>query len=136
LLQATATGRLASQPPLRWRDAAAVTVVVAAAGYPAAPRAGDRITGLEAIAGVDVLHAGTAQVGGELVTSGGRVLSVTAVAADLRAARQSAYAEVAKMTIEGSHFRTDIAAAAAETDSAAAAAESDRAAANDLTESR
>jgi phosphoribosylamine--glycine ligase len=114
VLHATATGTLGDQPPLRWRDAAAVTVVVAAAGYPAAPRTGDPIAGLETISGVDVLHAGTAYVDGELVTSGGRVLSVTAVAADLAAARQSAYAAVERIEIDGSHVRTDIAARAAE----------------------
>jgi phosphoribosylamine---glycine ligase len=114
VLHATATGTLGDQPPLRWRDAAAVTVVVAAAGYPAAPRTGDPIAGLETISGVDVLHAGTAYVDGELVTSGGRVLSVTAVAADLGAARQLAYAAVERIEIAGSHVRTDVAARAAE----------------------
>jgi phosphoribosylamine---glycine ligase len=114
LLTATATGTLGAHPPLRWRAAAAVTVVVAAAGYPVAPRTGDPINGLEAITGVDVLHAGTAYVDGELVTAGGRVLSVTAVAGDLAAARQSAYAAVERIAIDGSHFRRDIAAKAAE----------------------
>jgi phosphoribosylamine---glycine ligase len=114
LLRATATGTLADRPPLRWRDGAAVTVVLASAGYPAAPRTGDPITGLDPIDGVDVLHAGTAYVGGDLVTSGGRVVSVTAVGADLSAARQSAYAAIEKIVIAGAHFRTDIAAKAAD----------------------
>jgi phosphoribosylamine--glycine ligase len=113
LLHSVATGTLAEQPPLKWRDGAAVTVVVAAAGYPAAPRTGDVITGLDGITDVDVLHAGTAYDGERVVTSGGRVLSVTAVGADLAAARQSAYAAVAKVTIDGAHYRTDIAANAA-----------------------
>jgi phosphoribosylamine--glycine ligase len=118
LLHATATGALAEHPPLQWRDGAAVTVVVAAEGYPASPRSGDPITGLDAIDaidGVDVLHAGTAlDQDDRLVTSGGRVLSVTAVAADLRAARDSAYAAVAQVRIDGAHFRRDIAAKAAQ----------------------
>lgn len=130
LLRATATGTLAAQSPLRWRDGAAVTVVVAAAGYPAAPRIGDPITGLEKIHGVDVLHAGTAYVDGELVTSGGRVLSVTAVAADLGTARESVYAEVERIVIKGAHYRTDIAAQAAADDRA------ERAAADEQTESQ
>jgi phosphoribosylamine--glycine ligase len=113
LLYAAATATLADHPPLRWRDGAAVTVVVAAEGYPTAPRTGDPITGFAAIDGVDILHAGTAMVDGQLVTSGGRVLSVTAVGADVRAARESAYAAVAQVAIDGSHYRTDIAAQAA-----------------------
>jgi phosphoribosylamine--glycine ligase len=130
LLLATATGALAAHPPLRWLDASAVTVVVACAGYPDSPRTGDRVDGIEMTNGVEVLHAGTACVDGELVTSGGRVLSVTAVAPDLRAARQSAYAEVAKIAIDGSHYRSDIAEAAA------AGQAHGTAAANDQTESR
>jgi phosphoribosylamine--glycine ligase len=113
LLYATASGTLADHPPMRWRHGAAVTVVVAAAGYPEAPHLGDAISGLEAISGVDVLHAGTSYVAGDLVTTGGRVLSVTAVATDLAAARESAYAAVEHVTIDGAHFRTDIAALAA-----------------------
>jgi phosphoribosylamine--glycine ligase len=121
LLLATANGTLGAHPPLRWRAGSAVTVVMAAAGYPVEPRTGDPISGLAEITGVDVLHAGTAYVAGELVTSGGRVLSVTAVAEDLAAARQSAYAAIERIAIDGSHFRTDIA---------------ERAAADEQTESR
>jgi phosphoribosylamine--glycine ligase len=113
LLRAVATGTLADHPPLQWRDAAAVTVVVAAAGYPGAPRTGDEITGLDQVVGADVLQAGTAYAGDRLVTSGGRVLSVTAVGPDLEAARQSAYAAIDKIEIAGAHHRTDIAAKAA-----------------------
>jgi phosphoribosylamine--glycine ligase len=124
LLQATATGDLDEQPPLQWRDGSAVTVVVASSGYPESPRTGDEITGLDAVADADVAHAGTAMDGDRLVTSGGRVLAVTAVGATLRAARESAYAEVAKISIDGSHYRTDIAQAAAEADAAAPMMES------------
>jgi phosphoribosylamine---glycine ligase len=113
LLQATATGDLDEHPPLEWRDGSAVTVVVASAGYPAEPRTGDAITGLETLTGVDVAHAGTALDGGRLVTSGGRVLAVTAVGESLAAARESVYTEVAKIDIAGSHYRRDIAQSAA-----------------------
>jgi phosphoribosylamine--glycine ligase len=112
LLHAAATGTLAEHPPLRWREGAAVTVVVAAAGYPEAPRTGDPITGAD---GEGVLHAGTALTAeGEVVSAGGRVLAVTAVGADLAAARQTAYERVAAIRLAGAHWRTDIALAAVE----------------------
>jgi phosphoribosylamine--glycine ligase len=113
LLRATATGTLAGHPALRWRDGAAVTVVLAAHGYPAAPRTGDSIGGLDLVDGVDVLHAGTSMLDGQLVTSGGRVLSVTAVATDLTGARDLAYAAMQRIAVDGGHYRTDIAADAA-----------------------
>ena len=112
LLLACATGRLAEVGPLRWSDGAAVTVVVAAEGYPAAPTGGDPITVGELPDGVQVLHAGTRLEGGAVVSAGGRVLSVTAVGADLRTARERAYAGVAAVELRGSHWRTDIARAA------------------------
>ena len=107
LLAAAARGELAAHPPLRWRDGAAITVVLAAAGYPQAPRTGDVITGADM---PGVLHAGTAVRDGEIVSSGGRVLSVVATGATLDAARESAYATLRGITLEGSHYRTDIAA--------------------------
>jgi phosphoribosylamine--glycine ligase len=113
LLHATATGTLADHPPLRWRAGAAVTVVLAAAGYPGTPRSGDPITGADGLDGVEVLHAGTVLRDGRLVTSGGRILSVTALGPDLSAARQSVYAAMKRITIDGAHFRTDIAEKAA-----------------------
>ena len=112
LLHAAATGGLAGHPPLQWHDAAAVTVVVAAAGYPAAPRTGDPISGLDDAAdveGVHVLHAGTKVVEGDLVGAGGRVLAVTAVRETLAAARDSAYEAVGRISMPGSHHRSDIA---------------------------
>ncbi len=110
LLHAAAIGTLADQPPLRWRPGAATTVVVAAAGYPESPRTGDPINGLDDIpAPAYVLHAGTAFRDGNLVSAGGRVLSVTAVADTLAAATEAAYAGVAAVRLEGSHYRTDIA---------------------------
>ncbi|KMO83851.1 phosphoribosylamine--glycine ligase [Mycolicibacterium chubuense] len=112
LLRATATGELASAPALRWRDGAAVTVVVAAENYPGRPRVGDVIHGADADG---VLHAGTARRDdGALVSSGGRVLSVVGTGADLTAARASAYAILDGIRLPGSHFRTDIGQAAAE----------------------
>ena len=111
LLRAAATGRLASFPPLRWRGGAAVTVVLAADGYPAAPRAGDVITGAD---GEGVIHAGTRRDDfGAVRTAGGRVLSATATGADLREARERAYARVAAVSFAGAHWRTDIARRAA-----------------------
>ncbi|MEV0425059.1 phosphoribosylamine--glycine ligase [Micromonospora sp. NPDC050495] len=112
LLHAAATGTLAAHPPLRWRDGSAVTVVVAAEGYPAAPRTGDVITGAEQ---PGVIHAGTRRDGdGTLRSAGGRVLCATATGPDLAAARQAAYALVSGIELAGSQHRTDIAAAAAD----------------------
>jgi phosphoribosylamine---glycine ligase len=116
LLYAAATYRLDEIAPPRFRSEAAVTVVVAADGYPERPRKGDPITGLdvaEAMDGVVVIHAGTAHVDGQLVTAGGRVLAVTATGADLSQARERAYAGVAVIDIDGAQIRTDIAADAA-----------------------
>jgi phosphoribosylamine---glycine ligase len=111
LLQATATGTLAAHPPLRWRDAAAVTVVVAAAGYPGTPRAGDLISGADL---PGVIHAGTRRRDdGAIVTSGGRVLSATAVGPTLGAAREQAYALVDKIDVPDGQVRRDIALRAA-----------------------
>ncbi|HZG04002.1 MAG TPA: phosphoribosylamine--glycine ligase [Streptomyces sp.] len=120
LLYAAATGRLAEFPPLRWSEDAAVTVVVASQGYPAAPRTGDPVEGLEEVAAEDaprayVLHAGTRRdEAGRVVSAGGRVLSVTATGADLAEARERAYRAVSRIRLAGSHHRTDIAAKAAE----------------------
>jgi phosphoribosylamine--glycine ligase len=112
LLHAAATGTLDRQPPLRWRDGAAVTVVVAAPGYPERPRTGDVLTGAD---GVGVLHAGTRLAAdGTVHSAGGRVLAVTAVGADLAAARQTAYERVAGVRLADAHWRTDIALAAVE----------------------
>ncbi|AGB25842.1 phosphoribosylamine--glycine ligase [Mycobacterium sp. JS623] len=112
VLRAAATGQLAGQPALRWRDGYAVTVVVAAENYPGRPRVGDVIVGSEADG---VLHAGTARRDdGAIVSSGGRVLSVVGRGGDLVAARHAAYALTNSIRLPGSHFRSDIALAAAE----------------------
>jgi phosphoribosylamine--glycine ligase len=119
------TELLAGGPPTWSRDCA-VTVVVAAPGYPDAPVLGGEITGLEAAAavpGASVQHAGTRrQATGRLVSAGGRVLAVTGLGSDLIAARQCAYAAVRHIRIEGGqHVRTDIALHAARAAAAPAA---------------
>ncbi|MYR30096.1 MULTISPECIES: phosphoribosylamine--glycine ligase [unclassified Streptomyces] len=118
LLNASARGELATLEPLRWSEDAAVTVVVASANYPAAPRTGDVITGLDEVAAKDapdayVLHAGTRREGEDVVSAGGRVLSVTATGTDLTVARERAYAAVARIGLKDSQHRTDIAERAA-----------------------
>ncbi|MBB1243776.1 phosphoribosylamine--glycine ligase [Streptomyces durbertensis] len=119
LLHAAATGRLAAFPALRWDEGAAVTVVVAAENYPASPRTGDVVDGLADVAAQDgpeayVLHAGTrADADGRVVSAGGRVLSVTATGADLAVARERAYRAVDRISLPGSHHRSDIALRAA-----------------------
>ncbi len=112
LLYATATGGLASFGDLRWRDGAAVTVVLAAENYPGRPRLGDVVVGAEADG---VLHAGTARRDdGAIVSSGGRVLSVVGTGPDLSGARSVAYRIIDSIKLPGGHFRSDIALLAAE----------------------
>jgi phosphoribosylamine--glycine ligase len=109
VLLACATGRLEKVGPLRWRAGSAVTVVVAAEGYPDAPVLGDEVV-IDALpTGVTVQYAGTALVDDRLVSSGGRVLAVTAVAADLATAREKAYQGVAAVRLRGAHSRSDVA---------------------------
>lgn len=107
LLHAVATGRLAEHPPLEWHPGNAVTVVIAADGYPGVPRAGDVITGSEANG---VLHAGTRRrEDGAVVSHGGRVLSVVGVGSDLASAREQAYERAGRVHLAGAHYRRDIA---------------------------
>jgi phosphoribosylamine--glycine ligase len=107
MLYAAATGTLAQEPPPRWRNGAAVTVVIASAGYPTSSTKGDIIDGAD---GPGFLHAGTRRLDtGELVTTGGRALCATAVAEKLAAAREQAYALVRQVRLDGAVFRTDIA---------------------------
>ena len=92
-----------------------MTVVLASAGYPGKIETGKKISGLEECAkmeNVHVFHAGTRAENGDVVTSGGRVLAVTALGADLAAARDLAYAAVSKIHFEGCQYRSDIALAA------------------------
>jgi phosphoribosylamine---glycine ligase len=114
VMEAVIDGRLA-ECPLAWRDEAAVCVVMASGGYPGEYAKGKEITGIEAAesdGAVTVFHAGTKHSGGRLVTAGGRVLGVTALGADVRAARERAYAAVGKIAFDGAHYRRDIAAKA------------------------
>ncbi|MGV2819841.1 phosphoribosylamine--glycine ligase [Brevibacterium casei] len=118
-LLAAAEGRLDEVGELDWDPRTAVTVVMAAEGYPESPRTGDVISGLEAADAredVAVLHAGTRtseDVAGDVLTAGGRVLSVVALGADLDEARARAYAAVDEISWDGEQHRSDIAEAAA-----------------------
>ena len=107
-----ATDGTLDQVELQWDRRVALGVVMAAAGYPAAPRKGDVITGLPANpAGTEeamVFHAGTAWQGSELTVTGGRVLCVTALGDSVKAAQQHAYAALAPIQFNGAQWRTDI----------------------------
>jgi len=112
LLLASAEGRLADLE-LKWSPKACVCVVLASGGYPGSYPKGKVIHGLDqanALPGVKVFHAGTATKDGQTVTSGGRVLGVTAWAPTLRAARDQAYAAANVICFEGIQYRRDIAA--------------------------
>jgi phosphoribosylamine---glycine ligase len=114
LLDASVDGTLAKMD-LQWRDEASVCVVMASAGYPSEYVKGKPITGLAEAAkfpNTKVFHAGTQKVGNEIVTSGGRVLGVTAWASTLQEARNAAYRAVEKIKFDGAHYRRDIAAKA------------------------
>jgi phosphoribosylamine---glycine ligase len=115
LQRTTVPGGLAGGDP-EWDERWAVTVVLAAAGYPESPRAGDVITGLDDVpADAEVTHAGTATgPSGEIVTAGGRVLNVTALGDGPAGARDAAYAAADLITFEGRQLRRDIALRAVE----------------------
>ncbi len=113
LLLAAASGTLEDHASPTFRPEAAVTVVLASEGYPAAPVTGRALSGLDAasaVAGVHVAHAATAIVDGALVATGGRVLNVVAVGEDFPTARARAYEALDKIGLEGGQFRRDIAA--------------------------
>jgi phosphoribosylamine---glycine ligase len=113
LLRATRSGGLEGVA-LEWDERAAVTVVLASAGYPESSSSGDVIRGLDRVPpGVEVLHAGTAEADGAIVTAGGRVLNVTAMGADVAAARDAAYAAADMIEFDGRQLRRDIALHAA-----------------------
>lgn len=109
LLQATLAGE-PDRAPLAWDTRPALGVVLAAGGYPGSYKKGQPIRGLDEVPGGDlkVFHAGTARHGDEIVTSGGRVLCVTALGETLAAAKKRAYEGVAKIGFEGMQFRRDI----------------------------
>ena len=99
-----------SEIDIEWSDEACACVIIASGGYPKSYKKGLEITGLEngQLGGVTVYHAGTALKDGKLVTSGGRVLGVTALGKDLKSALEKSYAAVEKINFEGKHFRKDI----------------------------
>ena len=109
LLKAAADGQLGHMS-VRWRDEAALTVVMAAPGYPGTPEKGSTIRGLAeaAAGGVEVFHAGTAERGGEIVANGGRVLNVTATGPTVAEAREKAYAAVERIVWPEGFCRRDI----------------------------
>jgi phosphoribosylamine--glycine ligase len=109
-LDACIDGRL-SEKQLRWSEGAAACVVASSAGYPGRYRTGLPITGLEAagrIPGVEVFHSGSARIGNQLVTAGGRVLGVAAIGENLEEALDRAYSAMAEIEYEGIYYRRDI----------------------------
>ena len=109
-LEATATGRL-NGLDLDWRDETALTVVMAAEGYPGAYNKGSKISGLEAAGapdGVEIFHAGTQSANGNIIAAGGRVLNVTALGTSVAAAQAAAYAAVDRIDWPGGFCRRDI----------------------------
>ena len=110
VLEDVASGSLVASK-LRWKPGASACVVLASGGYPGKFQTGKPVDGLasaEQIGGVKVLHAGTKRVGNEIITSGGRVLGVTAVGPTLGAALGSAYAAAERIRFERMHYRKDI----------------------------
>ena len=110
LLMAAATGDLAGKT-IDWKDEVALTVVMAGAGYPGTPKKGGVIEGLEeadALEGVKVFHAGTAEKDGRIVGNGGRVLNVTATGASVTESRDRAYDAVRRIRWADGFTRSDI----------------------------
>jgi len=115
LLEATIDGKIDNYS-IEWDKRAAVTVVLASAGYPGKYETGKAISGLNEVAkleDVQVFHAGTKIVADQVVTAGGRVLAVTALGSTIAAARDRAYAAASRIRFEGCHYRRDIALSAA-----------------------
>ena len=108
IMEACIDGKLADCD-IKWKDEAAVTVVLASGGYPGPYKKGLEITGIEDVEGCEVFHAGTALKDGKLVTSGGRVLCVSSLGEDREAARAKVYSQVDKIKFDGARYRTDIA---------------------------
>lgn len=108
IILASINGRL-HDIDISWSDEAAVCVVLASEGYPGTYAKGLPIEGLEQTGDVLVFHAGTARSDGKVVTSGGRVLGVVGLGADIAQARERAYAAAERIRFQGKHFRTDIA---------------------------
>ncbi|CAN2227255.1 PurD Phosphoribosylamine-glycine ligase [Candidatus Nanopelagicaceae bacterium] len=94
---------------LDWREESAVTVVLAASGYPDSPQVNGVITKIPNIADTKIFHAGTTQSGDALLSSGGRVMTVTGIGSDLTQARDRAYRAISQIELSGSFYRSDIA---------------------------
>ena len=94
---------------LEWKEESAVTVVLAAEGYPSTPKSGGVVRGFSAIENVQIYHAGTSATEQGVVASGGRVLAVTGIGEDLTEARNRAYRSISQISLPGSFYRTDIA---------------------------
>jgi phosphoribosylamine--glycine ligase len=111
LLEATIDGNIDNYP-IEWDQRPAVTVVIASGGYPGKYETGKSISGLNEAAkldGLQIFHAGTKLLNGEIVTAGGRVLAVTALGSTIAEARSRAYEAVARIHFENCHYRRDIA---------------------------
>jgi len=110
ILLASTEGRLEQLPPIQWHDQAAVCVVIAAPGYPDRPETGQMISGIGKAesTGATVFHSGTRLKNNQLITSGGRVLSVTAVGQNLPEAKAKAYQAVSHIYFDGMQYRRDI----------------------------
>jgi len=110
IMLACANGTLDSVD-VRWRDDAAITVMLASGGYPGAYETGKPIIGLDDLdEDVHVFHAGTRSEGGRIVTNGGRVLAITTVAPTFAEARARVYRNIERIKFDGMHYRTDIGA--------------------------
>jgi phosphoribosylamine--glycine ligase len=94
---------------LQWLDDSAVTVVLAAPGYPADPVSGGEITNLPNVADTQIFHAGTKSEGKKLLANGGRVLTVTGIGSNLTEARNQAYRAISQINLTNSFYRSDIA---------------------------
>jgi phosphoribosylamine--glycine ligase len=117
LLHKAASGHLEAAPEPEFTDKVAVAVVVASEGYPDVSAPDRELSGIaeaESVEGVEVCVAAAKAVDGKLMANGGRVLSVVALGKDFKHARKHAYEAVAQIKLEGSHFRTDIAAKVAD----------------------
>jgi phosphoribosylamine--glycine ligase len=109
-LEACIDGRLA-ETEMRWSQGASACVIASSAGYPGSYKTGFPISGLSTAArvpGIEVFHSGSAALGNQLVTAGGRVLGVTAVAGSLQEALDRAYQAIAEVDFEGMYYRRDI----------------------------
>jgi len=114
LLEATIDGKIDNHT-IEWNGRACVAVVLASGGYPDKYETGKTISGLDEMAklpDVQIFHAGTKRVNGQIVTAGGRVLAVTALGSTIEAARSRAYQAMAQIDFEGCHYRRDIALSA------------------------